>query len=84
MSSEEHTTSTGSAGQSAGKQPDQEHTKAKPISRLLLGQELSLSLWKTLKDKLQGSTALLFSLQRSFSVSVTDEVMLQNKTPFLA
>lgn len=84
MSSEENTTSTGCAGQSAGREPDQEHTKAKPTSRLLHGQELSPSQWKTLEDKLQDSTALLFSLQRSFSVSVTDEVMLQNKTPFLA
>lgn len=83
MSSEENITSTGSVGQSAGREPDQEHTTAKPISRLL-GQQLSPSRWKTLKDKLQGSTALLFSLQRSFSVSVTDEAMLQNKTPFLA
>lgn len=59
MSSEEKVTSTDSVGQSMRREPEQEHAQVKLISSLLW-QEVSPNQWKTLKDKLQGSTALLF------------------------
>lgn len=62
MSSEEKATSTDSVGQSMRREPEQEQAQVKPISSLLW-QEVSPNQWKTLKDKLQGSTALLFSFK---------------------
>lgn len=79
MSSKEKATSTDSVGQSMRREPDPEHTQVKLISSLLW-QEVSPNQWKPLKDKLQGSTALLFS----FRYLSAYQVMLQNKTPFLA
>lgn len=58
MSSKEKAVSTDSVGMRS--EPDLEHAQVKPTSSFLW-QPVSPNQWKTLKDKLQGSTALLFS-----------------------
>lgn len=60
MSSKEKAVSTDSVGMRS--EPDPEHAQVKPTSSLLW-QPVSPNQWKTLKDKLQGSTALLFSFR---------------------